>query len=121
MHVHRKRIGKWGEEYAVGYLQDRGYWVIARNWSARAGEADIIAFDTDEPCVVFVEVKVRVSKKFGTPEESIGERKKRALERVIAAYLRQHRYQGAVRVDVIAIERRADGDAVRHLKNVSLE
>ncbi len=44
-----------GEEAAVRFLERRGYWILDRNWSCFAGEADIVARDGDT--LVFVEVK----------------------------------------------------------------
>ena len=49
--------GAWGEECAAAYLRRRGYRILARNYSCRFGEIDIIA--ADRHYVVFVEVKLR--------------------------------------------------------------
>ena len=35
--------GAWGEECAAAYLRRRGYRILARNYSCRFGEIDIIA------------------------------------------------------------------------------
>ena len=37
--------GAWGEECAAAYLRRRGYRILARNYSCRFGEIDIIAAD----------------------------------------------------------------------------
>ena len=36
----QQRIGRWGEELAAKYLQDRGYQIIARNERTPYGEFD---------------------------------------------------------------------------------
>ena len=54
--------GAWGEECAAAYLRRRGYRILARNYSCRFGEIDIIA--ADRHYVVFVEVKLRASDRF---------------------------------------------------------
>ena len=51
--------GAWGEDYAEAYLRRHGYRILARNYSCRFGEIDIIA--SDRHYVVFVEVKLRAS------------------------------------------------------------
>ena len=55
--MHNKsETGKIGEDLACGYLKDKGYKIINRNYRQKWGEIDIIAKDPN--CVlVFVEVK----------------------------------------------------------------
>ena len=55
--------GAWGEDCAAAYLRRHGYRILARNYSCRFGEIDIIA--ADRHYVVFVEVKLRASDRFG--------------------------------------------------------
>lgn len=47
--------GLRGEEAAAGYLKERGYCVLARNFRSRRGEVDLIARKGEE--LVFIEVK----------------------------------------------------------------
>jgi len=47
--------GRQGETLAAGFLEEKGYRILARNFRSRFGEVDIIA-QKDET-VVFVEVK----------------------------------------------------------------
>ena len=54
-------LGKWGEEYAVGYLRDKGYEIIQQDWRIGHRDIDIIARTPDRTTVVFVEVKTRTS------------------------------------------------------------
>lgn len=49
--------GKAGEDYAAGVLKRQGYVILARNFSARFGELDIIA--QKDGILAFVEVKTR--------------------------------------------------------------
>ena len=47
--------------------------MLERNWGTREGEIDIIASKGED--LVFVEVRSRQGRNFGTPEESITGRK----------------------------------------------
>ena len=66
---------------------------------------------------VFVEVKTRRHRRFGSPEEAVDARKRERLVRAAAAWMREHPVRGGrVRFDVIAVEPGAGGRwAVRHL------
>lgn len=69
---------------------------------------------------VFSEVKTRSSSRFGYPEDSVTSRKKAHLFASAQAYLQSNpELDGDWRIDVIAIERRRDGDApvVTHFEN----
>jgi putative endonuclease len=128
---YRQSFGKWGEAYAVKYLSEKGYTIMARNVHTPYGELDIIARQTsrspketraeDEPMIVFVEVKTRSSKKFGLPEEAITNRKQEHLLNAAQFYLMENpQIEGDWRVDVIAIQRSAEMNepALEHFENV---
>jgi len=116
----RGGLGEWGERLAAVYLRAKGYRVLARRWRAgRLGEIDLIALRGGT--LVFVEVRTRSSRRFGTPEESLTPAKCRRLECLAEAYLTslpaQSRLRRALpRIDLIAIEARGTvGWRVRHL------
>ncbi|BCX14865.1 MAG: UPF0102 protein [Patescibacteria group bacterium] len=73
MNDRRKGLGKLGEDAACFILQKQGYKILARNYHSFLGEIDIIALDKDT--LVFVEVKLRTTSKFGLPEEAVDKRK----------------------------------------------
>ena len=77
--------GAWGEDYAAAYLRRHGYRILARNYSCRFGEIDIIA--SDRHYVVFVEVKTRSSCDCGMPAEAVDEAKRDRYERIAALFL----------------------------------
>ncbi|RYD02724.1 hypothetical protein N752_23375 [Desulforamulus aquiferis] len=64
----RKKIGSIAEEEAVRYLQELGWKLVQRNYRCRIGEIDIIARDP-RGFLVFVEVRSRSGKGYGSPEE----------------------------------------------------
>ena len=131
MSNYRQSFGKWGEEYAVKYLSEKGYTILARNVHTPYGEVDIIARQTSsspeekmwegDPVIVFVEVKTRSSKKFGLPEEAITTRKQEHLLNAAQFYLMENpQIEGDWRVDVIAIQRPAERNEplLTHFENV---
>ena len=68
----------------------------------KIGEIDVIALDEDY--IVFVEVKARVSQRFGHPLEAIDERKQQKIHAVASIYLMKHKkYNSNCRFDAISI------------------
>jgi putative endonuclease len=99
----RQTIGRWGEEVAAQFLQQKGYEILQHNVRTPYGELDLIA--RCGATIVFVEVKTRTSSSFGLPEISVGQRKIRHLLDAAQAFMQL--YSGPEeewRVDVIAIE-----------------
>ncbi|MEP6696836.1 MAG: YraN family protein [Pseudonocardiales bacterium] len=113
----KDRLGAWGEDVAVGYLQDAGLSVLARNWRCAEGELDIVA--QDGSTVVFCEVKTRSGLGFGTPAEAVVPTKVRRIRRLATAWLSA---AGGgwpdLRFDVISVVRGRPGAAptVEHLR-----
>jgi putative endonuclease len=85
----RRRFGNRGEDLAAVFLMSRGFKILARNWSCRLGEIDVIA--EKNGVVHFVEVKTRRTRAYGNPEESITPRKLLHLRRTVEVYLAQSR------------------------------
>ena len=52
-------LGKWGEDEAVFYLEDKGYTIIDRDWRLGRRDLDILAYTPDGSTLVVVEVKTR--------------------------------------------------------------
>lgn len=96
--------GRRGEEAARSVLKKHGYKIVETNARVRHGEIDVVAKKRD--CHVFVEVRTRTSRAFGTPEESITKRKRDKLVTCALDYVTAHRelHDRAWRIDVVAIE-----------------
>ena len=110
--MNRKETGTIGEKLAADYLSKRGYHIRERNYRTREGEIDIIA--EKDGTLVFVEVRTKTSKAFGSAEESITERKKKRLIALAEAYLSDCGEQPtSCRIDLIAIKLDADGRLIR--------
>ena len=99
----RRETGALGERLAGEFLRERGYTIIENNYRCAEGEVDIVARDGDD--LVFVEVRTKRSRRFGTPEESITAAKQEKLRAVAARYRETHEgLPESWRIDVVAIE-----------------
>ena len=116
--INNRKIGNFGEDLAVNFLERKGYRILARNYYIRGGELDIIAEQRDE--VVFVEVKTRLSNIYGYPEEGVTFLKQEKMARAIRAYMGDSIHEKYFRIDIIAIEidRETKRASIRHIKNV---
>ncbi len=87
---------------------------MARNWTCRAGEVDIIARTDD--AIVFVEVKTRKDTSKGLPSEAVDARKRKKYEDIAISFLRDYDACNIrVRFDVISLVQIApDRALVRH-------
>ncbi len=86
----RASLGQWGEDIAAVRLEELGYRIVGRRVRLRRDEIDLIAVPTSDrvPQIVFVEVKTRSSDDFGGPIAAVDRRKRHALCRAAARYLR---------------------------------
>ncbi len=109
----RKETGRSGEDAAVRYLEQQGYSIIERNYRLRIGEVDIIARDGEY--LVFIEVKTRRGRNFGSPFEAVDARKQRQICKVALSYL--HGKEIPVRFDVVAVHLDRRGFRVELLKD----
>jgi putative endonuclease len=96
-------LGKLAEDFAVGFLQEKGYKIIDRNFRSRFGEIDIVAEESGT--LVFVEVKARWSQKFGSPEEAVTPQKLYRIRKTAEYYaLINSKTDQKMRIDVVALE-----------------
>lgn len=81
-----RKLGAFGEQFAAQWLKERGWQILAHNWSSRHGELDIIMRERDDT-LVFVEVKTRRTLHYGTPQEAITRHKQLNLRRTAVSWL----------------------------------
>lgn len=113
----RQSLGRYGEDRAAIYLQDRGYVIIERNWRSRSGEIDLVARDRDR--LVFVEVKTRNGSGYGHPFEAITKDKVARMRRVVAEWCQLKEVSGVkVRLDAISVLISGGRISIEHLKQV---
>ncbi|HLG10977.1 MAG TPA: YraN family protein, partial [Dehalococcoidia bacterium] len=107
-----RSLGNFGERVAASHLESKGYAILERNWSSPEGEIDIIASRGTD--LVFVEVRSRRGRNFGTPEESITGRKAQHVRAAAAAYVQEHPESPPnQRIDVVSLELDAKGRVLR--------
>jgi putative endonuclease len=108
----KRETGLMGEKLACEFLGNNGYHIIDRNYRCPEGEIDIVARQQDT--LVFIEVRTKTSRKYGTPEESITRVKADRLKTLAARYGQSHKnLPEAWRIDVVAIQMNRDGRASR--------
>jgi len=94
--------GVAAEELAANFLAARGLRVVARNYSCRFGEIDLIAKDGET--LVFVEVRLRRGARFGGALASITPAKQRRLVATARCYLAGLRSEPGCRFDAILLD-----------------
>lgn len=127
MYINKKlnfEKGRDGEGLAKNYLEDIGFKWLESNHVNNLGEIDLIMSDKD--ILVFVEVKLKIGDKYGTPEEMISRGKLARVKRIAEAYLlinpkisiKFKKY----RIDAVCIVKNFNGEMERinHYENVCL-
>lgn len=121
MPTFRTVLGDWGEDAVGKFLEKQGYQILDRKYRCRWGEIDLVARDGDE--LVFIEVRTRRSKLFGTPQESITEAKVGRMVATCQDYLEKHvddksRAETAWRIDLVSVHpSRGRAPRIEHLRN----
>ncbi len=110
--VHKKLLGKKGEDLVVKYLKKQGYKILKRNYRTPLGEADVIAADGEE--IAFVEVKTRETENYGLPSEAVGAEKQRRYQKIARYYWLETGVEPNARFDVAEVY--ADGH-IEYYKN----
>jgi len=95
--------GRAAEDLALTFLQASGYQCVARNYTCRAGEIDLIV--TDATTLVFVEVRYRRNQQHGTGAESVTRSKMLKIIRAASYFLLNYPQYEVLdqRFDVISI------------------
>lgn len=93
--------GPWGEALAAAYLRKKKYAILGCNYRTRYGEIDIIAQTRTD--LVFVEVKLRKTDRFGEAREFVGYGKQARIKAAAAAWLQKFPNERQPRFDVIEI------------------
>ena len=111
-------LGKYGEDVAASFLQDRGYSILERNWRCEIGEIDLIAQHKES--LVFVEVKTRSTNYFEEPQDAVKPKKIKLLLSAIDYYVIEKDLDVEVRFDIIAIIHQNKQTKITHLEDAFL-
>ena len=103
----RRKTGGAGEEAVCRFLEKNGYTVLARNYTVRGGEIDIIAAKGE--IIAFVEVKLRKEGALVSGEEAVNYSKRKHLIYAAERYMLQYGEGRCGRFDVAAVEVKRDG------------
>lgn len=119
-----RRYGAAGEQIAAEFLEKKGYTILARNYTVRGGELDIVACHRDEGILCFAEVKTRSTRKYGAACEAIDAKKRACMQNAAERYLYEMRKDPAlcglaVRFDVIEVY--THSRTLRHIKAIELQ
>ena len=96
-----RKLGGKAEKLAEDFLRQKGYRILEKNYRVSCGEIDLIASKNQ---LVFVEVKARISTRYGLPQEAVTVSKQRQIIRVAQWYLQAQKWQDKeTRFDVIAV------------------
>lgn len=116
MKAQNRSTGNFGENLAAEALIKKGYQILARNFSNKFGEIDIIA--QDKNIIVFAEVKTKTSILYGAPEDMVGKNKLARVRQMATIYLQGKSIP--CRIDVVAIVLNPDKSVSRltHYENV---
>lgn len=103
-HNSHRSPGSEGEEQALALLLEKGYVLVRKNFRfGRSGEIDLIMKDGD--VWVFVEVKTRRSRAFGTPEDAVTPAKRKQVMRIALGFFHvMELTEYEARFDVVAVD-----------------
>ena len=110
-------IGEGGEDAAMEWLRERGYYIVERNWRVGRYEIDIIAEHYDT--LHFIEVKTRKEGGWQRAYDSIDDQKIRTLRRGAMAYRAMHGIVLELQFDLIAVTWNEEGAiAIEYTENI---
>lgn len=116
MNSYNKDIGKVGEDEVCNYLLKNNYEILDRNFLCRSGEIDIIAKENDE--YVFIEVKTRVSKRYGRPADAVDTNKQKHIINATRYYVyKNYLANKNIRFDVLEVYLYKNLKLINHIKN----
>ena len=108
-------LGKFGEELAVEFLQQKGYDILETNWTFQKAEIDIIA--QKDSTIAVIEVKTRSSIDFGLPQDFVKPKKIQLLVKAVNEYIVSNDLDVDVRFDIIAIYKEDNTYKIEHFED----
>lgn len=114
-----KELGDYGEEFAKKYFLEKGLRFIAKNFSYKHYEIDLIFEDEKKNQIIFIEVKTRSNDFVGLPEESINISKQEKLRKGAYYFLKLNKefYNYETRFDSFSIIKNNDKFITNHIES----
>jgi putative endonuclease len=114
----KARLGRWGERRCERYLKNKGLRTLARNYSCKVGELDLVMVDGDG-VLVFVEVRSRADESFSPAETTVTPAKRLRVARAARYFLAVEKIEDRpLRFDVVTlILGRSGPPQIRHFEN----
>ena len=110
------KLGIQGEVRAAEFLRASGYQILRRNYRSKLGEVDIIARDKDTIC--FIEVKCRLSGKFGKGWEAVSGKKQGQITKAALSFLKENNLlDKSARFDVVSLDSCGPEEKITLIKN----
>ncbi len=119
MSLYQKNLGKIGEEKAISFLKNQGFFIIKKNFQTKLGEIDIIAKRGNE--LHFIEVKTRSNTKKGQPYEAVNQRKIDHLKKAAQFFLLKSKFNDyKLKIDIISIILSGDNEDLKFYENIDI-
>ena len=107
--------GREGEELAAGFLINKGFEIVERNYRYKRLEIDLIVKKNN--WLVFVEVKLRTSDAYGYPEDFVDYKKAKNIVDGAEQYTYDKNWQGNVRYDIVSIRQLKNQQEILHIED----
>jgi putative endonuclease len=123
--LHVSTVGQHGETLVSQWLQQQGWAILARGWTTRWGELDIVALKrhNGSSCLAFVEVKTRSKGNWDEDGLSAVTFSKQAkLWKTAQLFLAQHPHlaEGICRFDVALVNVRRSPSKTQSTSNTAI-
>ncbi len=117
--MNNRQVGYKGEMIACNFLKSKGYEILCSNYYSKFGEIDIISII--DKYIVFIEVKLRRSKTFGYPIESVNIFKQKKIINISLDYILKNQIDLQPRFDIIEILKQDSKTYINHIENAFCE
>jgi putative endonuclease len=97
-----RQLGELAERVAAAFLQMNGYAILATKYNCQSQEIDLVAEVGGR--IVFVEVKCRSGRGYGSPREAVGREKMRRIVHAARGFLAERNLSDtSSRFDVVEV------------------
>jgi len=111
----KKQLGARGEQHVASTLEKRGYTILAKNYSTKMGELDIVAQRGD--IIAFIEVKTRHNEYFPL-SQLITPSKQQKIIRTAKMFIQKHAITDKVfRFDVAVLTMKETCITLQYIPN----